>query len=151
MTDAIHRSASSAPSYRGAALSGLLVAESARDISLEVDGGTWTFDRADVLRVIPERHQRPDSRAVQAVRVDIRPGATADFTQRRRVDLVDRPITLAAEPSEAVGDDQLTTATRRWAARKGIAERRGNGATFTFAQTKSHNGSDDGINCDSLD
>ena len=77
------------------------------------------------------------------MRVDIRPGATADFTRRLRVELVDRPITLAPQPSEALGDDQLAAATRSWATKLRIAERGGvTGATFTFH---------DGINCDSLD
>ncbi|MFC4128838.1 hypothetical protein [Nocardia rhizosphaerae] len=139
MTDAIHLPATASPRHRGPALRGLLVAESDRDISVRVDDGTWTFDRRDVLR-LTEDHAGAGERRV---RVDIRPGATADFTRRMRVDLVDRPITLAADPSEALGDDQLAKATRAWAAKLRIAERGGvTGATFTFH---------DGINCDSLD
>ncbi|APE35662.1 hypothetical protein BOX37_18810 [Nocardia mangyaensis] len=139
MTDAIHLPATAASRSRGPALRGLLVAESDRDISVRVDGGTWTFDRRDVVRLTADRGGA-DQREVQ---VDIRPGATADFTRRMRVELVDRPITLAPEPSEALGDDLLAKATRGWAATLRIAERGGvTGATFTFR---------DGINCDSLD
>ncbi|MGY0499993.1 hypothetical protein ACWZHB_16020 [Nocardia sp. FBN12] len=137
MTDAIHLPATASSRDRGPALRGLLVAESDRDISVRVDGGTWTFDRSDVVRLTEE------GAGERQVRVDIRPGATADFTRRMRVELVDRPITLAPEPSEALGDEQLARATRSWATKLRIAERGGvTGATFTFR---------DGINCDSLD
>ncbi|MEV0683172.1 hypothetical protein AB0I35_04810 [Nocardia sp. NPDC050378] len=138
MTDAIHLPATASSRNRGPALRGQLVAESERDVSVRVDGGTWTFDRRDILRLTEER--AAEGRQVQ---VDIRPGATADFTRRMRVELVERPITLAPAPSEALGDEQLAEATRRWAAKLRIAERGGtSGATFTFH---------DGINCDSLD
>ncbi|MFC4373714.1 hypothetical protein ACFO5K_06330 [Nocardia halotolerans] len=137
MTDAIHLPATAVSPGRGPALRGQLVAESDRDISVRVDDGTWTFDRRDIVRLTEERA------GSRQVRVDIRPGATADFTRRLRVELVDRPITLAPDPSEALGDEQLAQATRRWAAKLRIAERGGTtGATFTFH---------DGINCDSLD
>ncbi|MFD3744269.1 hypothetical protein [Nocardia sp. NPDC058633] len=139
MTDAIHLPATASSRDRGPALRGVLVAETDHDISVRVDGGTWTFDRNDVVRLTEDRAgtgERP-------VRVDIRPGATADFTRRMRVELVDRPITLAPEPSEALGDEQLARATRSWATKLRIAERGGvTGSTFTFR---------DGINCDSLD
>lgn len=139
MTDAIHLPATASSRSRGPALRGQLVAESDRDISVRVDGGTWTFDRSDVVRLTEERA----SAGSRQVRVDIRPGATADFTRRMRVELVDRPITLAIEPSEALGDELLAEATRGWATKLRIAERGGTtGATFTFH---------DGINCDSLD
>ncbi|MGW5451398.1 hypothetical protein [Nocardia sp. NPDC003979] len=138
MTDAIHLPANASSRSRGPALRGQLVAESERDVSVRVDGGTWTFDRRDILRLTEER--AAEGRQVQ---VDIRPGATADFTRRMRVELVERPITLAPAPSEALGDEQLAEATRSWAAKLRIAERGGtSGATFTFH---------DGINCDSLD
>ncbi|MEV0433260.1 hypothetical protein [Nocardia sp. NPDC050413] len=138
MTDAIHLPATASSRSRGPALRGQLVAESERDVSVRVDGGTWTFDRRDILRLTEER--AAEGRQVQ---VDIRPGATADFTRRMRVELVERPITLAQAPSEALGDEQLAEATRSWAAKLRIAERGGtSGATFTFH---------DGINCDSLD
>ncbi|MFB7874913.1 MULTISPECIES: hypothetical protein [unclassified Nocardia] len=139
MTDAVHPPAAASPRDRGPALRGVLVAESERDISVRVEGGTWTFDRRDVLRLIEDRAEA----GAREVRVDIRPGATADFTRRMRVELVERPITLATDPSEALGDELLTQATRRWAGKLRIAERGGTaGATFTFR---------DGINCDSLD
>ncbi|TCJ95218.1 hypothetical protein [Nocardia alba] len=139
MTDAIHLPATASSGERGPALRGMLVAESDRDISVRVDGGIWTFDRRDVIRLTEDRA----SAGERPVRVDIRPGATADFTRRLRVELVDRPITLAPEPSEALGDEQLARATRSWARKLRIAERGGvTGATFTFR---------DGINCDSLD
>ncbi|MGW5570738.1 hypothetical protein ACWEVD_06000 [Nocardia thailandica] len=150
MTDAIHLPATPSPGERSTALSGLLVAESERDISIRVDDGTWTFDRSDVMAVTadgraPEAGHRP-------VRVDIRPGATADFTRRLRVEIVERPITLAPAPSHCLGDEQLAAQTRAWATKLRIAERGGTtGATYTFCQTKSLAGSDDGINCDSLD
>ncbi|WP_181698075.1 hypothetical protein [Nocardia sp. GTS18] len=138
MTDAIHLPATASSRSRGPALRGQLVAESERDVTVRVDGGTWTFDRRDILRLTEER--AAEGRQVQ---VDIRPGATADFTRRMRVELVERPITLAPAPSEALGDEQLAEATRSWAAKLRIAERGGtSGATFTFH---------DGINCDSLD
>jgi hypothetical protein len=139
MTDAIHLPATASSRDRGPALRGLLVAESDRDISVRVDGGTWTFDRSDVVRLTEDRVGTGE----RQVRVDIRPGATADFTRRMRVDHVDRPINLAPEPSESLGDEQLASATRSWATKLRIAERGGvTGATFTFR---------DGINCDSLD
>ncbi|MFF5032564.1 hypothetical protein [Nocardia salmonicida] len=139
MTDAIHLPATASSRDRGPALRGLLVAESDHDISVRVDGGTWTFDRNDVVRLTEDRVGAGE----RQVRVDIRPGATADFTRRMRVDLVDRPITLAPEPSEALDDEQLARATRSWATKLRITERGGaTGATFTFR---------DGINCDSLD
>lgn len=151
MTDAIRRPGTTPRGDRVPPLQGLLVAESDREISVRVAEGTWTFRRSDVLRVVdsaapdPEQDGRP-------VSVDIRAGATADFTRRLRIDLVDRPMTIPEAPSEALGDDQLRRLTEIWADRLQLVESPGaGGATFTYCQTKSLDGSDDGINCDSLD
>ncbi|MEU8899848.1 hypothetical protein [Nocardia sp. NPDC048505] len=128
------------------------MAESARDVSVRVDEGTWTFRRADVLRMRDSTTPDAPAHAGDSVLVDIRPGALADFTRRLRVDLVDRPMTLAAEPSQALGDELLQQLTTSWADRLQLVDvARGNGATFTYCQTKSHDGNDDGISCDSLD
>ncbi|MGQ4598544.1 hypothetical protein [Nocardia sp. R6R-6] len=151
MSDAIRLPGTTPKGDRVPPLQGLLVAESDREISVRVAEGTWTFRRSDVLRVadsaVPQHDQ--DGRAVS---VDIRAGATADFTRRLRIDVVDRPMTIAETPSEALGDDQLRRLTEIWADRLQLVECAGaNAATFTYCQTKSRNGSDDGINCDSLD
>lgn len=151
MTDALHLPGTVPTGDRVPALQGLLVAESERDISVRVAEGTWTFRRADVLRMLDE--QIPDEQAGgRPVLVDIRPGATADFTRRLRIDLVDRPMTIAAEPSPALGDEALQQLTESWAGRLQLVDATGaSGATYTYCQTKSSAGSDDGINCDSLD
>ncbi|MEV0292263.1 hypothetical protein [Nocardia sp. NPDC050710] len=152
MTDAIHLPGTAPTGDRVPALQGLLVAESERDISVRVAEGTWTFRRDDVLRLLdsaaPEG-RAPDGRQVL---VDIRPGATADFTRRLRIELVDRPMTIAAEPSPALGDELLQQLTTSWADRLQLVDCPStSGATYTYCQTKSFDGSDDGINCDSLD
>ncbi|MFI6998641.1 hypothetical protein [Nocardia sp. NPDC050175] len=171
MTDALRLPGTAPKSDRVPPLQGLLVAESERDITVRVAEGTWTFRRSDVLRVLDsplpdgvscvpdgiatvpdgfttettERDGRP-------VLVDIRAGATADFTRRLRIDLVDRPMTLTETPSAALGDEQLQQLTETWADRLQLADLTGaHGATFTYCQTKSLATSDDGINCDSLD
>ncbi|WP_327118568.1 hypothetical protein OHB12_10715 [Nocardia sp. NBC_01730] len=151
MTDGI-RLPGTAPKYdRVPPLQGLLVAESEREITVRVAEGTWTFCRSDVLRVVDSVAPHPDQDG-RPVLVDIRAGATADFTRRLRIDLVDRPMTIPESPSEALGDDQLRQLTEIWADRMQLVDCPGsNGATFTYCQTKSSDGSDDGINCDSLD
>ncbi|TLG15600.1 hypothetical protein FEK35_05455 [Nocardia cyriacigeorgica] len=149
MTDAIHFPGAAATGDRVPALQGMLVAQSERDITVRVAEGTWTFRRADVLRVLES-----DTTAAapgRPVLVDIRPGATADFTRRLRIDVVDRPMTLASPPSPAFGDDLLRELTESWADELQLLDAPGTGATFTYCQTKSQAGSDDGINCDSLD
>ncbi|WP_194813881.1 hypothetical protein [Nocardia sp. XZ_19_385] len=152
MTDAIHTPGSIPSGDRIPALQGVLVSESARDISVRVDEGTWTFQRTDVLRMLDSATLDRPAAAGDSVLVDIRPGALADFTQRLRIDLVERPMTLAAQPSVALGDELLQQLTASWADRLQLVDvAGGSGATFTYCQTKSHNGSDDGINCDSLD
>ncbi|MBF6073940.1 hypothetical protein ACWDSF_08585 [Nocardia beijingensis] len=151
MTDAIHLPGTTPKADRVPPLQGLLVAESDRQISVRVAEGTWTFSRSDVLRVVDSAapHAEQDGRPVL---VDIRAGATADFTRRLRIDLVDRPMTIPESPSEALGDEQLRQLTETWADRLQLVDCPGaGGATFTYCQTKSMNGSDDGINCDSLD
>ncbi|MEG8179704.1 hypothetical protein GZH49_14320 [Nocardia terpenica] len=135
------------------ALPGRLVAESDRAISVRVTEGTWTFDRADVLDIddcaTGELDAAPDGRAVL---VRIRPGATADFTQRLRIELTERPMTLPQRPSPARGDEQLRTLTERWARGLRLPEITGTGgATWTFCQTRTSGRSDDGVACDSLD
>ncbi|MEV0246624.1 hypothetical protein AB0H76_08565 [Nocardia sp. NPDC050712] len=152
MTDAIHNLGARPSGDRAPALQGVLVAESPRDISVRVEEGTWTFQRADVLRLRDSATLDAPATAGHSVLVDIRPGALADFTRRLRVDLVDRPMTLTAEPSPALGDELLQQLTTSWADRLQLVDvAGGNGATYTYCQTKSQNGSDDGINCDSLD
>ncbi|GAB2632524.1 hypothetical protein [Nocardia goodfellowii] len=152
MTDAINLPGSVPSGDRIPALQGVLVAESPCDISVRVEEGTWTFRRSDVLRILDSATLAGPATAGDSVLVDIRPGAFADFTQRRRIDLVNRPMTLAAEPSAALGDELLQQLTASWADRLQLVDvAGGNGATFTYCQTKSHNGSDDGISCDSLD
>ncbi|WP_024805256.1 hypothetical protein [Nocardia sp. BMG51109] len=142
-------------------LSGYLTAESEHTVSVRVGEGTWTFDRADILRLdVPESGRsdggRPEApgrpSADRPVRVWVRPGATADFTQRRRIDLVDRPMTLARPHSPARGDDLLRRLTEVWARRLRLPGTPGiGGATFTYCQTRTSARSDDGTACDSLD
>lgn len=168
MTDALRLPGTAPKSDRVPPLQGLLVAESERDITVRVAEGTWTFCRSDVLRVldsplpdglscVPDGiTSRSDGSATEhagrPVLVDIRAGATADFTRRLRIDLVDRPMTLTEAPSAALGDEQLQQLTETWADRLQLADLTGaHGATFTYCQTKSLATSDDGINCDSLD
>ncbi|AFU03470.1 hypothetical protein AW168_15605 [Nocardia brasiliensis] len=154
MTDALRLHGTAPKSDRVPPLHGLLVAESERDISVRVAEGTWTFRRSDVLRVldsaVPEGVRA--ERGARPVLVDIRVGATADFTRRLRIDVVDRPMTMQQAPSAALGDEQLRELTESWADRLNLVDLPGtNGATFTYCQTKSLATSDDGINCDSLD
>lgn len=146
--------------HRGAAplLSGYLIAESARAVSVRVSEGTWTFDRADVLDIdtlgadapgpdIP-RADPATGQGDRPVRVRIRPGATADFTQRLRIDLTERPMTLAQQHSPARGDDQLARQTERWARTLRLP---GTGTAMTRSHTLSFAGSLDAMACDSLD
>ncbi|MFE9576624.1 hypothetical protein ACFYO1_09605 [Nocardia sp. NPDC006044] len=166
MTDALRLPGTAPKSDRVPPLQGLLVAESEREITVRVAEGTWTFCRSDVLRVLDS--PLPDgvplvpdgvctvsdgpAESGRPVLVDIRAGATADFTRRLRIDLVDRPMTLTEAPSAALGDEQLQQLTETWADRMQLADLTGaHGATFTYCQTKSLATSDDGINCDSLD
>ncbi|WP_433192485.1 hypothetical protein ACQP1G_27685 [Nocardia sp. CA-107356] len=152
MTDAIHLPGIAPTGDRVPALQGLLVAESERDFTVRVNEGTWTFRRDDVLRVVDWNDGAATERDGRPVLMDIRPGATADFTRRLRIDLVDRPMTLATEPSAALGDEALQQLTASWADSLQLVDYPGtSGATFTYCQTKSLATSDDGINCDSLD
>lgn len=146
MTDALHL-LDTTGREAVATLTGALVGESDRDIRVRVADGTWTFRRGDVLAV----QDLDDRTAGRRVRVDIRPGSTADFTRSLRIDVVERPMTLAAPPSEAFGDPQLRRLTESWAQRLGLADTPDSPATFTCAQTRSRNTSDDGIHSDSFD
>lgn len=138
------------PRHPAPPLSGRLVAESRDTISVRVAEGIWTLDRDDVLQL---RDESPDSGAAErAVLVWIRPGATADFTQRRRIQLTERPLTLPPRPTPAVGDELLARLTDQWARKLDVAPAPGAaGATVSYSQTRSGGGSDDGTACDSLD
>ncbi|ONM49706.1 hypothetical protein [Nocardia donostiensis] len=149
MIDAIHVPCTTRVGDRIPALRGMLVAESERDITVRVAEGTWTFRRDDVLRVLESDSNAPAPG--RPVLIDIRPGATADFTRTLRIDVVDRPMTLAGPPSPALGDELLRQLTASWADQLQLIDSPDTGATFTYCQTKSLAGSDDGINCDSLD
>ncbi|WP_327151432.1 hypothetical protein [Nocardia sp. NBC_01329] len=146
MTDALHFL--DTPECGAVAiLTGVLAGESDRDIRVRVADGTWTFRRGDVLAVRSLDERTTD----REVRVEIRLGSTADFTRSLRIDVVERPMTLAAPPSEACGDPQLHRLTESWAQRLDLADTPEFPATFTCAQTMSHNTSDDGIHSDSFD
>ncbi|MFI1460589.1 hypothetical protein [Nocardia carnea] len=132
-----------------ATLAGVLLGHDEGAVRIQVADGTWTFDPCDVLGI--REHDGRSSSPAGAVLVDIRSGATADFTRRLRIDVGERPLTLAAPPSPALGDTQLRRLTETWARRLHLAELPHHPATFTFAQTRSHNSSDDGVHCDSLD
>ena len=156
MIDAIRHHGTAPKGDRVPSLQGMLVAESKREITVRVAEGTWTFSRSDVLRVldsaVPDGHCASSGQDGRPVLVDIRAGATADFTRRLRIDLVDRPMTIPESPSAALGDDQLRRLTESWADRLQLVDHPGvGGATFTYCQTRSSGSSDDGINCDSLD
>ncbi|MFQ6230727.1 hypothetical protein [Nocardia sp. NPDC002869] len=146
MTDALHLLETP---ERGAVatLTGVLVDESDREIRVRVADGTWTFCRDDVLAI-----RFVDEHATgRRVHVDIRPGVAADFTRRLRIEVAERPMTLAAPPSEAFGDRQLRQLTESWARRLDLAGTPEFPATFTCAQTRSRNTSDDGVHSDSFD
>ncbi|MGW6337098.1 hypothetical protein [Nocardia rhamnosiphila] len=146
MTDALHLLETP---ERGAVatLTGVLVGESDREIRIRVADGTWTFCRDDVLAIrFVDEHA-----TARRVHVDIRPGVTADFTRRLRIEVAERPMTLAAPPSETFGDRQLRHLTESWARRLDLAGTPEFPATFTCAQTRSRNTSDDGVHSDSFD
>lgn len=146
MTDALHLL--DTPECGAVAiLTGVLADESDREIRIRVADGTWTFRRGDVLAVRPLDDRTDGHR----VRVEIRAGSTADFTRRLRIEVAERPLTLAAPPSEAFGELQLRRLTESWAQRLDLADTPDFPATFTCAQTRSHNTSDDGIHSDSFD
>ncbi|MFI5775691.1 hypothetical protein [Nocardia sp. NPDC051570] len=131
-------------------ISGDLVAQSERSVSVRVTDGVWTFDRADVLSV--DEYGGGPSHFERRVRVRVRPGATADFTRRLRIDLTERPMTLTHAPSPARGDALLARLTEHWARELRLPAAPGvGGATFTYCQTRTDARSDDGTACDSLD
>lgn len=135
-------------------LPGYLVAATERHISVRVTDGTWTFRWADVLTLTDCDLESlgPRNDDARPVLVQVREGTTADFTQRRRITLIDRPMTLPQDHTPTRGDDQLARLTENWARRMDLTTRPGvGGATMTCCQTRSHNGSDDGTACDSLD
>lgn len=148
MIDAIHVPGSARDGDRLPALHGMLIAESDTDITVRVADGTWTFRRDDVLRMLES--DSTDPAPGRPVLIDLRPGTTAEFTRTLRIDVVDRPMTLACPPSPALGDELLRELTESWADELHLLDAH-DAATFTYCQTKSHAGSDDGINCDSLD
>ncbi|MFE3795449.1 hypothetical protein KHQ06_27065 [Nocardia tengchongensis] len=153
MTGALHRTGSATLASTSPPLPGYLVAATERSISVRVGDGTWTLDRTDVLDIVERDAASAQSGCEgRPVLVRVRSGATADFTQRRRVEVTDRPLTLAPEQSPARGDDELARQTEIWA--RGLELTAGpgvGGATMTCCQTRSQHGSDDGIACDSLD
>ncbi|BEK88945.1 hypothetical protein [Nocardia seriolae] len=152
MTGALHRTGSTALASTSPPLPGYLVAATERSISVRVGDGTWTFHRTDVLDITRWDAAAAGSCEGRPVLVRVRSGATADFTQRRRVELTDRPLTLAPDHSPARGDDELGRLTEIWARGLDLTTATGvGGATMTCCQTRSHHGSDDGIACDSLD
>ncbi|WP_067701300.1 hypothetical protein [Nocardia jejuensis] len=162
MTGALHRPGSTTLTAAAPPLPGYLVAATERHISVRVSDGTWTFCRADVLDLTDWDAAAPDvsARDVSArdvsegrpVLVRLRNGATADFTQRRRIELTERPLSLAQELSPARGDEELRRLTETWARGLELTPHPGaGGATMTCCQTRSLHGSDDGIACDSLD
>lgn len=153
MTGALHRPGSTAIATTAPPLPGYLVAATERSISVRVSDGTWTFRRADILDLtdweVAAAQGICDGRPVL---VRIRNGATADFTQRRRIELTDRPLTLPQDHSPVRGDDELARLTETWARGLELTPDPGvGGATMTCCQTRSHHGSDDGTACDSLD
>ncbi|NNH68628.1 hypothetical protein HLB23_01815 [Nocardia uniformis] len=135
-------------------LPGYLVDASEREISVRVTDGIWTFRWADVLALTECDLEAPGQRTDDArpVLVRVREGTTADFTQRRRIALIDRPMTLPQDHTPTRGDEQLARLTENWARRMDLTTRPGvGGATMTCCQTRSQHGSDDGTACDSLD
>ncbi len=161
MTDGVRPSTSTYPRPRpdsqevAPLLSGYLIAESTRAVSVRVSEGTWTFDRADVLGIdlvgVPAPHADGDP-AARPVRVRIRAGAIADFTRRLRIELTDRPMTLPQQHSPARGDDLLARLTERWARDLQLpTDPAVGGVTMTRSQTRSFARSDDAMACDSLD
>ncbi|MQY20870.1 hypothetical protein [Nocardia macrotermitis] len=160
MTDAVRPPVSTFPGPRpdsqevAPLLSGYLIAESTRAVSVRVSEGTWTFDRADVLGIdlVPEQSHTDTDPAARPVRVRIRSGATADFTRRLRIELTDRPMTLPQQHSPARGDDLLARLTERWARELHLpTDPAVGGITMTRSHTRSFARSDDAMACDSLD
>lgn len=153
MTGALHHLASPPIDATAPPLSGYLVASTDKHISVRVTDGMWTFRRTDVLDLTDwEVAAAQGICEGRPVLVRVRNGATADFTQRRRIELTERPPTLPLAYSPTRGDDELRELTEAWA--RGLELTAGpgvGGATMTCCQTRSLNGSDDGVACDSLD
>lgn len=153
MTGALRPPASATVGTTAPPLSGYLIAATDRHLTVRVSDGTWTLRRADVLDLTDwEIAAAQGFCEGRPVLVRVRHGATADFTQRRRVELTDRPLTRPQDHSPARGDEELQELTEAWARGLELTTRPGvGGATMTCVQTRSHSGSDDGAACDSLD
>ncbi|MEU0539545.1 hypothetical protein [Nocardia sp. NPDC005978] len=153
MTGALRPPASTIVASTAPPLSGYLIGATDRHLTVRVTDGTWTLRRADILDLTDwEVAAAQGFCEGRPVLVRVRAGATADFTQRRRIELTDRPLTLPQDHTPARGDDELQALTEAWARGLEIGTRPGiGGATMTCCQTRSHNGSDDGAACDSLD
>jgi hypothetical protein len=100
-----------------APLLGFLVEESDSEIRVQVAGGTWIIDRADVEDMSdwddPPVAVDIEGRAVQVV---ARSGATLGFLQPIKVTAGDRPMTLPAGVSKILGGERLRELSETWGA-----------------------------------
>jgi hypothetical protein len=96
-------------------LKGFLARESDGEVRVDVSGGTWIVQRADIEHQ-SDWEDAPKSldASGKAVQVAIRPGARIGFLQSVTVQALDRPITLPEQYSKVAGSDSMSKMTEQW-------------------------------------
>jgi len=97
-------------------LLGFLVQESDSEIRVDVGGGTWIIDRADIEHMSDWENPPAIDIEGRAVQVVAKSGATLGFLQPVKVTASDRPMTLPEGFTKILGGERLRELSESWGA-----------------------------------
>ncbi|GIG68750.1 hypothetical protein [Phytomonospora endophytica] len=104
------------PPARVPPLEGVLLDQSDSEVRFQTDAGTWLFRRDDVVAIV-DREGGDRSDGPRSVCLEVRAGAEAEFSQKVRIEVTERPMTTSEDLPISAGHEELGELTRAWAVR----------------------------------
>lgn len=106
-------------------LRGLLASDADGEVRINVPGGTWVIQRADIERqsdwANPTVAASAAGDAGTPVEVVVRPGASIGWLQTLTIELLVRPMTLPDRYRNVVGSEDLSRQSEEWGRTHGFA------------------------------
>ena len=102
-------------------LKGLLASDADGEVRINVPGGTWVIQRADIERQTEWANPTVAEEGGKPVEVVVRPGASIGWLQTLTIESLERPMTLPDRYRAVVGSDDLSRQSEEWGRAHGFA------------------------------
>lgn len=102
-------------------LKGLLASDADGEVRINVPGGTWVIQRADIERQSEWANPTVAEEGGKPVEVVVRVGASIGWLQTLTIESLERPMTLPDRYRAVVGSEDLARQSEEWGRAHGFA------------------------------